>query len=186
LITAADTGKQNKTLSDNPEPVLALQGVGWLTRKAIGVATVNLEIKQYDGPPSPPSTSETPATHVDIEQTLSAGLTGSTEKRCLDTTFREHTDWLFGHVRGQSKWVKPDEIEDEFLKTGWEEGDSEAVGPDGASHILSYVESLDREWIATQIWGFQVVEGERRYARNVVVTKGEERVAIRMVYDFLE
>ena len=35
------TGKfvMNKSLGDNLEPMLILQGIGWLTRKAIGLAT---------------------------------------------------------------------------------------------------------------------------------------------------
>jgi hypothetical protein len=38
---------QNKTLSDDPDDVLALQGMGWMTRKAISIATVTLHTKQY-------------------------------------------------------------------------------------------------------------------------------------------
>jgi hypothetical protein len=34
------TSLQNKSLSDNFDPLLALQGLSWLTRKAIGLATV--------------------------------------------------------------------------------------------------------------------------------------------------
>jgi hypothetical protein len=29
----------NKTLGDSVEPMLVLQGIGWVTRKAIGLAT---------------------------------------------------------------------------------------------------------------------------------------------------
>ena len=34
------TGFQNKTISDDVDALLALQGIGWLTRKAIALATV--------------------------------------------------------------------------------------------------------------------------------------------------
>merc|ERR1712000_717432 len=53
--------------------------------------------------------------HIDIEQSAS-GLTSTHEKRCLDDVFREHSDWLFGTVKGKTKWVTLDEVTDEFLK----------------------------------------------------------------------
>ncbi|KAL0938743.1 uncharacterized protein CTRU02_205353 [Colletotrichum truncatum] len=187
-VTIADlTGKwvMNKTLSDSPEPALALQGIGWMIRKAVGLATVTLIVKQYSAPPSPPGTGEQPVTHIDIDQIATGGLKGTSEKRCLDMEWREHSDWMFGSVRGQSKWMSPEEIEDEFLKTNWLEGEAEATGPDGKSHMYSHVESIDNGWTASQIWGFQTIKGERRYARNVLVQKDGKRVEIRLVYDWL-
>ncbi|KAM0278023.1 hypothetical protein ACHAQH_005392 [Verticillium albo-atrum] len=181
------TGKwvMNKTLSDSPEPALALQGVSWMLRKGIGLATVTLNIKQYDGAPSPPSTASEPATHIDISQTATGGIKGTTENRCLDMEFREHSDWLFGNCRGQSDWRSAEEIEDAHLKKGWLEGEAENTGPQGKSHVYSHVENLDTFWTATQIWGFQEIDGARRYARNIVVAKGDDKVEFRLVYDYL-
>ncbi|KAB5579871.1 hypothetical protein GE09DRAFT_1080032 [Coniochaeta sp. 2T2.1] len=182
------TGKwvMNKTLSDSAEPALALQGIGWMTRKAVGFATLTLDIKQYTAPPSPPNSSPDAVTHIEIEQTGTGGLKGTTEKRCLDHQWREHSDWMFGHVKGQTKFLKAEEVTDEYLKKGWLEGEGENKGPGGESHIESYVESLESGWTARQVWGFQEIEGVRRYCRNIVVEKGAERVEIRLVYDFLE
>ncbi|KAK0748263.1 hypothetical protein B0T21DRAFT_406788 [Apiosordaria backusii] len=156
----------NKTLSTPIEPGLALQGVGWMTRKM-------------------PSAEQ--FTHVEIEQTGTGGMKGSTEKRCLDYNFRDHSDWLFGHVKGQSKWISAAEITDDFLKSGWIETDAEKGGPNGETHLLSHVESYDAGWTATQIWGFkECSDGQRRYARNVVIAKGSERVELQLYYDYLE
>ncbi|KUI66264.1 hypothetical protein VM1G_01978 [Cytospora mali] len=163
----------NKTLSDSADPALALQGVGWLTRKAIGLATVTLHTKEY--------VDEQGVTHIDVQQTATGGVKGNTENRTLDDTFREHTDWLFGHVKGRTGWVASKaEIgdgTDAFLTDGWEEGQTE--------WIVSNVESLDRGWTVRQVWGFRDVNGERRYARNTVVAKGDERVELRLVYDYV-
>lgn len=165
----ANSTHQNKTLSDSADPALALQGVGWLTRKAVGLASVTLHVKEY--------VDEAGLTHVDIQQTATGGVKGTTENRTFDNTFREHSDWLFGNVKGRTGWVaSKDEITDEYLKKGWEQAQTEFV--------VGYVESLDRGWTATQVWGFQEVNGERRYARNIVVAKGDERVEMRLVYDF--
>ncbi|KAG7292668.1 hypothetical protein NEMBOFW57_002705 [Staphylotrichum longicolle] len=177
----------NKSQSSPIEPALALQGVGWVMRKAVGLATMTLQVKQYVAPPSPPADpSSTPVTHIEIEQTGTGGIKGTTEKRCLDFVFRDHTDYLFGHVKGQTKWLTPDEITDAFLKSGWLEGEEEKGGPNGETHLISHVESYDNGWTATQIWGFKIVEGLRKYVRNIVVAKGAERVEVQLVYDFVE
>lgn len=164
---------QNKSLSDSADPALALQGIGWLTRKAIGLATITLSIKEHE--------DDAKLTHIDIQQTATGGLKGTSENRTLDNTWREHSDWLFGKVRGRTRWLSslselPDP-NDEFLKSDWEAGTTEWV--------FAYVESLDAGWTASQTWGFQVVNGERRYARNVVVLKGQERAEVRMIYDYV-
>ncbi|EGS18734.1 uncharacterized protein CTHT_0053430 [Thermochaetoides thermophila DSM 1495] len=177
---------QNKAQSDSVDPALQLQSVGWMTRKIIGLATLTLHVKQFVAPPSPPADpANPPVTHIEIEQTGTGGMKGTTEKRCLDYTFRDHSDWIFGHVKGQSRFIKTEEIDDEFLKKGWLEGEEEAKGPNGETHIISHVESYDNGWTATQIWGFKNINGERKYVRNVVVKKGAERVEIQLVYDYL-
>jgi hypothetical protein len=160
-----------------------------VTRKAVTMTTLTLHVKQYVAPPSPPADPATSpeATHIEIEQTGTGGFKGSTERRCLDGTWREHTDWLFGHVRGRSTWLATAaDAEDEFLAAGWLEGDEEKTGPAGEAHVRSYVESLDSDWTATQVWGFKLIEGVRKYCRNVVIAKGEERVELQLVYDFIE
>ncbi|KAH7137192.1 hypothetical protein B0J13DRAFT_559154 [Dactylonectria estremocensis] len=148
-----------------------------MTRKAIGLATITLEVNQYQAPPKPPNTSTDVFTHIDIVQSAS-GLSSTNENRCADDTFRDNTDWLFGAVKGRSLFVSQDEIDDEYLKTGW------LIEGEGKTLYKSYVESQDNGWIATQIWGFENINGERRYSRHVVVTKGDKRVQIRMVYDY--
>lgn len=102
--------------------------------------------------------------------------------------FREHSDWLFGTVRGQTKWVAAGDIGDAFLQGGgqWLEGEEEKGGPAGETHVLSHVESVDNGWTADQIWGFQTVDGVRKHVRLIVVAKGAERAEIRLVYDNLE
>lgn len=172
------THPQNKTLSDSSEPVLALQGVSYLVRKSIGFASISLDINQYTAPPKPPNEATDLYTHIDITQSAS-GLSSTQENRCLDNTFRDHSDWLFGSVKGRSQWVSVDDVEDEFLKKDW------LAEGEGKNLIQSYVESQDNGWIATQIWGFQTINGERRYARHVLVTKGDKRVQVRFVYDYV-
>jgi hypothetical protein len=170
---------QNKDLSDSPEAALSLQGIGFLTRKAIGLATVQIDVNAYEAPPSPPNTSTDPVYHIDIEQTAS-GISGTKENRNVDGVPRPHSDWLFGTVNAKSTWVSIDEIDDDFLKKGWLVED-----PSGKEFLLNQVENEDAGWTAAQVWGFQTIGSERRYVRHVVVKKGDKRETIRMIYDYL-
>ncbi|KAJ2969911.1 hypothetical protein NUW58_g9857 [Xylaria curta] len=181
----------NTTLSDPTDPALALQGIGWLLRKAIGAATVHLDVAQY--------ADDSGTWHIDLEQSAS-GLTSTHERRALDWAGREHKDWLFGRVEGRSRWlsaaalaalVAPDGeartegwADSAFLAEDWLEGEAEAKGPKGETHVLNHVKA-DGGWFATQVWGFQDVGGERRYVRNVVVAKGDKFVSFKLIYDFL-
>ncbi|KAL9051699.1 MAG: hypothetical protein Q9162_005849 [Coniocarpon cinnabarinum] len=166
----------DKKLSDNPEPMLAFidmskQGIGWMTRKAIGLATITLHIKQF--------TNEAGVVQIDIEQTATGGVKGTTEIRHLDWKESDHDDHVFGKVRGKSRFIKVADVDDPFLKSNWREE------TDKGDAIESYVVSVDNGWIARQIWGFQDKDGKRMYARNIVVTKGSDRKEIRLYYDYV-
>ena len=144
------------------------------------MASISIVVNQYEAPPKPPNDASTDiVTHIDIEQ-IATGLSSTIENRCVDNTWREHSDWLFGTVKGKTYWVGLDDIEDEYLKQGWlPEGE-------GKNMVLSHVESQDYGWTADQVWGFQEVEGERRYCRNIIVVKEDQRAEFRFVYDYEE
>jgi hypothetical protein len=186
---------QNKSLSSTKEmdEILRLQGISWVKRTIIAKATITLYIKHYKG-------DDDGVEHIDIDQVLTGGIS-TTEPRTLDCetlfappvslrnadkhsgSMRERYDNTFGHVVGRSRRVKLDDVEDAYLKNDW----SDDTAEHGA--IESYVESdtpkSKTRWIAHQIWGFQEVNGERRYARHVKFTgpKGEDVEAL-MVYDY--
>ncbi|KAI0137081.1 hypothetical protein BJ170DRAFT_43196 [Xylariales sp. AK1849] len=180
------TGKwvMSKTLSDSPEPGLALQGISWVTRKAIGLATITLHTKQY--------TDAEGLVHIDIDQTATGGIKGTSENRVIGAPLVHHSDWLFGKVEARSEWLAGPLAEHESIKEhgvdhlakGWLEGDEEKTGPGGVAHLVTWVVS-ENGWTACQVWGFQTIGGERRYARNVVIKKGDKKVDLRLVYDFV-
>lgn len=173
-----------------------MQGVGYLTRKAIGFATVTLAVKQFMGPHTPPSTTEGECVRIDIAQTATGGIKGTTENRCVDGESRTHSDWLFGTVDSKS-YFTTDDVRDAVAKHGvegasadylagnWLEDESEKTGPDGAAHLVSVADNQKDGWIAVQVWGFQTIGGERRYARNIVLKKGDKEVEMRLVYDYV-
>lgn len=160
----------NKQLSDPFDPLLSLQGIGWLTRKAIGLATVTLLIKQYE---------KDGVVHVDIDQLATGGVKGTTELRQLDNAEGVHDDHVFGKCKGRSRWVKVADVEDARLRQNWRPETLEA------ETIESNVENESAKWVAKQIWGFQDKNGKRYYARNVVILKGKERKEATLFYDYV-
>jgi len=166
---------QNKTLSDDTDEIFRLQGVGWLKRRAISMATVTLYVKHYK--------DESGVEYIEIDQRLTGGIPGTIEKRILDWTDREHSDSLYGAVVGKSRRVQLDEIENEFLKKGWLQ-DTEQHGAINA-YAQSDTPKSGTSWTADQIWGFELVGGERRYARHVdFIGPEREHIQVRLVYDF--
>ncbi|KAF2281189.1 uncharacterized protein EI97DRAFT_389624 [Westerdykella ornata] len=182
--------QMNKTLGDNPDPVLSLQGIGWILRKTIGSATITQHIKT--------STTPSGATHIQIDQTLTAGLKGTSESRELDWTYRPHSDWLFGDVKGRSRWSSLSKVVEEAATTGkGEAADLEAdakflvegwlpESAEGENVVESFVENEAAGWTAWQVWGFADVDGKGRFhVRRVVVRKGSKVERIRLVYDYV-
>ena len=158
LRNLAGKWKLNKALSDSISPVLELQGVNSILRKAISSASIHLKISQ-------PNENE-----IHIEQTaIAASIPGTTEKYILDHKWRENKDPFFGQIKGRSRWIDRSEVTEVGLKGGldkFDDGDLiEATGGD-----------VDGNWRATHVWGFLEVQGERKHVRKVVVKgkKGEE------------
>ncbi|KAA8894267.1 hypothetical protein FN846DRAFT_431467 [Sphaerosporella brunnea] len=176
MTTKDFSGKfcMNKALSDDTDDVLYLQNVGWVTRKAIQLASITLDIKHYTSP-------EDHKEHIDIVQTLTGGIKGTTELRTLDWQERSHSDHIFGNIVGKSRRLGLEDVEDEFLKTGWllEEGSE-------ASFVESFVVSGEHGWTAQQIWGFEEIDDEKKYVRHLKFTKGSDKVLTKkLVYDYI-
>jgi hypothetical protein len=134
-------------------------------------------VNQYTALPKAPSTGSESSVHIDIDQSA-PGVSPSKELRCLDGLSRDHSDWLFGDVKDQARWISQIEIDDEFLKSGW------LAKEERKDLIWSQTISENKGWTATQIWGFQDVNGERRHCRNIVIEKEEQRAEFRFVYDW--
>ena len=188
------TISQNKTLSDNTDEVLRLQGVSWLKRRAIGLAVITLRVRHYKG--------DDGVERIDIDQLLTGRIPGSSENRILDWTFREQDDNLFGPVLGKVRRANLDEIENEFLRKGW----LPDTVRDGVinSYVKSDTPKSHTSWIAEQVrqpfqhaclqnglpiqtWGFEEINNERRYVRHVdFIGPENEHIQARLVYDFRE
>ncbi|KAI0830723.1 hypothetical protein BC628DRAFT_1469017 [Trametes gibbosa] len=113
MTTRDISGKymMNKSLSDDSDEILRLQGVSWMTRKAIAYATLYLSVNHYK--------DDSGVEHIDVDQTLTGGVKGTNEYRTLDWTERSSEDYVFGPVLGKSRRVSLSGVEREWLKKDW-------------------------------------------------------------------
>ncbi|RHZ68484.1 uncharacterized protein CDV56_108303 [Aspergillus thermomutatus] len=201
-----------KNISDPTDPVLTLQGVSWVTRKAISYATVTLIVKEY------PDSEDAKLVHIDIDQVLTGGLKGTSEKRQTDWLEREHNDHIFGKIMGRSRLLRGSKGDDgkvrpavdintkiddpkvkqflrgEILADGSPcegflvDNEGEEYGEGECLFLQSFVVNQDSGygWTAEQIWGFETINGQRYHTRRVVVAKDGEFKMARLVYIFVK
>ncbi|KAG9314246.1 hypothetical protein JVU11DRAFT_5033 [Chiua virens] len=178
VTTKAMSGKflMNKSLSDSFDEILQLQGVSWLTRRAISLFNVVLVIKH--------TTDEAGLEQIDIDNKVSGGVNASSEDRTLDWVERDEDDNIFGRVIGKARRIPVEEITDEFLKKDWTQDtiDNDIVLTDS----WSTPGKNNYKWRAIQTWGFAMVNGERRYVRHTTFTsdKRQNPIHTRLVYDY--
>ncbi|KAF2132833.1 hypothetical protein P153DRAFT_174751 [Dothidotthia symphoricarpi CBS 119687] len=179
----------NKSLSDNSDPALSLQGMGWLTRKAIGAAVITQHLNQS----STTGDNGEPCTLIEIDQLLSGGMKGTTERRILDWSFRPNSDRLFGELQGRSRYTTLANIIEESKGKGVTEGDAKYLAEgwlketEDGEIVESFVDNEKNKWTGWQVWGFAEIKGERKLTRRFAVRKTgkDEVVRIRLVYDYL-
>jgi hypothetical protein len=177
--SSSDKYLQNRKLADDPDSMLELQGVPWLKRKIILLATVTLSIKEY--------LDDNYITHIDLEQTATGGIQGTTELRILDWSENSHVDHIFGTLKSQNRWVSNLKTVQSgkggplhpYLTEGWF---VEKVGPNKESFLQNWVVNEENGWTVEQIWGFTKIKGKRYKTRKIVVTKGEKVLPLTLVY----
>ncbi|KAF3906274.1 hypothetical protein ABW20_dc0102773 [Dactylellina cionopaga] len=159
----------NPKLSGSIDEILKHQGIGWMKRKALGLATVTITI-----------THKTAEDVLDIHSDA-LGVIKSEETTPLDGKKHDQlNNPLWGNLKVTGTKMRVADIEDEILREGWV----------GEEVIEIIAESEVYKWKATQIWGFQDVEIEgamqRRYFRRVRLThQGKESPTYsHMIYDY--
>lgn len=160
-------------MSDDTDAVLKLQDIGWVVRKAISMSAVTLVITLSD---------ENGTTKIDIVQKTTAST--NTEERWLDWQDREKDDSIFGKVSGKARWINISEVTDPHLKKDLHKESLDAANGEVIETWTTSVGLKGEQWTADQIWGFAIINGQRRYVRNIVVKRGDKTQNIRTVYDY--
>ncbi|KIJ46982.1 hypothetical protein M422DRAFT_28986 [Sphaerobolus stellatus SS14] len=143
-------------------------------RKAISIVTITLHVNHYK--------DDAGVEHIDTKQTLTGSIEGNVENRTIDGVQCEYKDGLFGDVISKTRRVKVDELEYELLKTGWI---SETIEPGVIhSYVVSDEAKSGRQWTAEQAWGFETINGQKRYVRHLQFTSGSTLIEAKLIYDY--
>ncbi|OKL60778.1 hypothetical protein UA08_04444 [Talaromyces atroroseus] len=167
----------SKSLSDDMEPSLKLQGIPWVIRKVVSWATITGRLKQ--------TVDENGTTLISIEQTATSGIKGETETHRLNWSPVTHASTMFGSQTVRSRWVilndnaksEDGRALDPFLTEGWLDRES--------PHVQVSIQS-EKGWTAEQIWGFAQVEEKRYHVRKFLVRNNEEEAKVQIVYEWLQ
>ena len=80
---------------------------------------------------------------------MTGGIPGTREERVLDWVERVKEDSLFGAIIGKSRRLSAEEVEEDFLKTGWTEETLEHGLIE--SYVLSDTAKSGTSWIGQQV-----------------------------------
>ncbi|KAL3443178.1 hypothetical protein BJX65DRAFT_298420 [Aspergillus insuetus] len=184
----------DKNQSTGLDEVFKLQGISWITRKAVLAASVTLKITQgsSDGVQS-----------ISLEQVLSGGIRGATDKRLLGWTESEHSDTLFGRVIIKSHYVPGRRDSDGKVQPVFAAATvgidataefflNQAVVLDGYADVAEedlhqvflheFIRSEGSGWTVEQIWSVETIGGETVLTRRLVATKGRTTETARVVF----
>jgi hypothetical protein len=173
---------QNKTLSDSFDRAFVFQGIPWIIRKVVSITTLSLKVAHEIDESGAKTLVFTQAASVAI-----AGLSEEKEVRFLDGRETFHSSALFGTSSARSRLVnlstatgnngKP--LDPLLTRNFLQEGE-----PGGDNNLFDLIVHQTKGWVMEQIWGFGIVDDERRLTRKMVIRKGDEVAYITAFYDW--
>ncbi|KAI0854673.1 hypothetical protein F4860DRAFT_522739 [Xylaria cubensis] len=165
----------NRGLSDSLESCFALQGIPWIVRKVINFASLELQYRK-DIPPD----DAVAAPSFAFKQTVRPGGFDTSNRYIIDGKSRTDTVPIFGEITMHARYLNRDEVTAEQTWKWGVEGDAaENVA------ILEVVESKNMGWKAETLWIFETINGEYRFCKYNIITKGEDRATAKMVHDYI-
>jgi hypothetical protein len=174
---------QSKSHSGEFDPIFAIQGIPWLIRKVISMATLSMKVA-HD------VEAETGTKTIVFTMMVSiaiAGLGEEKEVRFLDGREQLHSSALFGTSAAQSRLVHlatakghdGEPLNPSLYREFLPEGES-----GGENNLYDLIVHQTNGWIMEQVWGFGMVNGERHLIRTLVIKKGDKVAYTKAVYDW--
>ncbi|KAL4988022.1 hypothetical protein BDW68DRAFT_177353 [Aspergillus falconensis] len=191
----------DKPVSNNMDGILKLQGVSWLSRKAISAATLTLN---FTSGVEPSQSSGEPTVHLTMRQTLTGGIGASTEERIMDWVERERSNHIYGDVLSRSRLIKGAREEDNSVRPDLDlqsKPSNDATKEEVQKFLRGAVGQADSDdltdlfihdfgrneksgWTAEQIWSIEVLDAQKCLIRRVAVVRDDEYELARLVYKF--
>jgi len=172
----------NKTLSDSFDPAFVFQGIPWIIRKVVSITTLSLKVAHEIDESGTKTLVFTQAASIAI-----AGLSEEKEVRFLDGRETFHSSALFGTSSARSRLVNlstANSIDGKPLDPLLAQNFLQEGEPGGDNNLLDLIVHQTKGWVMEQIWGFGIVNDERRLMRKMVIRKGDEVAYITAFYDW--
>ncbi|KAF2252892.1 hypothetical protein BU26DRAFT_515314 [Trematosphaeria pertusa] len=166
----------NKALSTDFNPLMRLQGLTWLSRKAVNLATITTHITLKPSPSEAASSTRTL-----ILNNSAFNFPGTVEARTLDWEWRDFKDYIWGAFQDRSRIVRKDGLAQEVADGEWVQG----LRGEDEWMVESEIRARDGAWSNHTVWGFKSVGAERRLIRHMEARRGEECARAVLVYDFV-
>ncbi|KAI4207807.1 MAG: hypothetical protein LQ348_000444 [Seirophora lacunosa] len=165
----------NQNLSDSLEDTFALQGIPWIVRKVINVASLELSFQQ-----DLPETEDAPIRFT-VKQTVRPGGFDSSNEYILDGKTRYDTVPIFGEVSATNVYVGHDEV----TKADSLQREIEQISGQSTVGIMEKTVGIHTGWTSRTLWAFERVEGQRRLCKYATTTKDDQKATARMLFDYL-
>ncbi|KAJ5636009.1 uncharacterized protein N7484_009322 [Penicillium longicatenatum] len=172
----------SKPLSGAFDPVFAVQGIPWIIRKIISIASLSMKVeKEVD------EAGTKILVFTQIASVAIAGLSEEREVRVLDGREKFHSSALFGTSSARSRMVDlstakghdGEPLDPELTKDFLDEGE-----PGGENNLYDLIVHQTAGWAMEQVWGFGMVNGERRLMRTLKIKKGDRVAYTRAIFDW--
>jgi hypothetical protein len=123
---------------------------------------------------------------INVKQTVRPGGFDTANRYVLDGQTRHDTVPIFGAMSMRARYVSKEEVSKEAT-LGREIEEPVIVGRDDGVHPVAIEErsgGVNTGWQTVATWGFEKVDGERRFCKYCITTKGDQRAEARLVYDY--
>ncbi|KIK70834.1 hypothetical protein GYMLUDRAFT_32907 [Collybiopsis luxurians FD-317 M1] len=171
-LNIAGKFKMNKALSESMDEMLNLQGVGWLKRKAMSTITITITIKHYENSNGVESLS--------LVQSIPGVDAEEPEEKVLNWVEQIKDTKMFGPCVTKARRVRIEELEDTYLKDGW---DAETL--EHGCILVHLAPQGKAGWSMIQTWGMETINGEKHHVRRISLTAKGETLQNRIVYDYV-
>ncbi|KAF5343798.1 hypothetical protein D9758_016211 [Tetrapyrgos nigripes] len=147
----------NKALSDTMDTMFRIQGLGWVTRKALGLASITAHIT--------PSVQDN-------------GVERSAQSLSISNP-------ILGKMVYKSRKIKLSEVtkDDEYLKEG-QSGSLKEGWDTSADDTLINSHVVGKGWVQDETWGLMDFNGKKHFTmRYCIVNDAKEETDLKIVYD---
>lgn len=151
------------------------QGIPWIVRKVINVASLELSFQQ-----DLPETEDAPIRFT-VKQTVRPGGFDSANEYILDGKTRYDTVPIFGEVSARNSYVSENDVTSED-SLGRE---IERISGQQRIGIMEIASGVHTGWTSRTLWGFETIEKGRHLCKYAITTKDEQKATARMVFDYL-